>query len=633
MARSLFTGRGGDFAIQDPAGNSGVVKTAANLTQTGTFWSARTGGTQYTDLRDGLGNPISGLSTNASGYIVTFQGPDSVTVGWADFGGPRILLEASDGSAGTSPGQLDTVTAANLANVTSATRVSVNGIIAASAATERATSNTTYGRVETPELHGGVGDGVTDDTAAVNAAIAAAMAVGGAGTVRLSDKTYRCNGAIVLPYTGTSTAPKQRPCRIAGNGGFTTDGTWLPSPVNGGPVLDLRYDGTDTLHPAKIDTRGAGFLELDHLTIVSGGTDDFPIFQTTNTTVEIHHVGVIGNAAKIGVACVQDAFVLGGTTIVVGNGPNAPFQGYGSRVHDNYFGHIRRGFLGQSYCNNVSVENNTFSTSCGSSTGGAIEWHGFVGGESDSGALTRGNTIEVNRYKYGVAVYNTNNSNFGPDGYYDPTVDHTGAIFVDATSAYNYAIAGYNNDTYPFVIDPGKTTTVVTSHQGQTSTIRQKIRYEIMDGPVIYTNTVGSVEVCTNSDVRSLLWRNPVGTAQGAFIDWGKTWTADGVGSTMKQDSGTGGSYFDHVNYAVRFYDQNAGPLRMRVGAGKDGFDLGAASDATVQRAAAGVVNVGKLAVTNTAAATTPGTVVKKMEVFDAAGASLGFVAIYGAIT
>lgn len=35
----------------------------------------------------------------------------------------------------------------------------------------------------------------------------------------------------------------------------------------------------------------------------------------------------------------------------------------------------------------------------------------------------------------------------------------------------------------------------------------------------------------------------------------------------------------------------------------------------------------------NSTAATTPGTVVKKMEVFDASGASLGYVPIYDAIT
>lgn len=40
-----------------------------------------------------------------------------------------------------------------------------------------------------------------------------------------------------------------------------------------------------------------------------------------------------------------------------------------------------------------------------------------------------------------------------------------------------------------------------------------------------------------------------------------------------------------------------------------------------------------QLGATHVTAATTPGTVAKKIEVFDAAGVSLGFVAVYDAIT
>ena len=45
------------------------------------------------------------------------------------------------------------------------------------------------------------------------------------------------------------------------------------------------------------------------------------------------------------------------------------------------------------------------------------------------------------------------------------------------------------------------------------------------------------------------------------------------------------------------------------------------------------VLSTAGLGVGNSAAATTPGTVTKKIEVFDAAGVSLGFVAVYDAIT
>jgi hypothetical protein len=72
---------------------------------------------------------------------------------------------------------------------------------------------------------------------------------------------------------------------------------------------------------------------------------------------------------------------------------------------------------------------------------------------------------------------------------------------------------------------------------------------------------------------------------------------------------------------------------------------FGAGQDAGLARPAAGVVRLTdggagyaalrcqSLQVNNSAAAGTPGTVTKKIEVFDVAGASLGFVAVYDAIT
>ena len=57
--------------------------------------------------------------------------------------------------------------------------------------------------------------------------------------------------------------------------------------------------------------------------------------------------------------------------------------------------------------------------------------------------------------------------------------------------------------------------------------------------------------------------------------------------------------------------------------------------DTTLKRAAAGKVNVGSLAVGNTVAATEVigKAVVRKMEVFNAAGASLGFIPVYSTIS
>jgi hypothetical protein len=68
-------------------------------------------------------------------------------------------------------------------------------------------------------------------------------------------------------------------------------------------------------------------------------------------------------------------------------------------------------------------------------------------------------------------------------------------------------------------------------------------------------------------------------------------------------------------------------------------FSVGGTTDylfgdgATIVKAAGKFTAAAGIGVGNSAAATTPGTVVKKMEVFDAAGASLGFIPIYNAIT
>jgi hypothetical protein len=47
----------------------------------------------------------------------------------------------------------------------------------------------------------------------------------------------------------------------------------------------------------------------------------------------------------------------------------------------------------------------------------------------------------------------------------------------------------------------------------------------------------------------------------------------------------------------------------------------------------AGLDSAGNLRTTKTVAATTPGSVVKKLEIFDASGTSLGFMPVYDAIT
>jgi hypothetical protein len=69
--------------------------------------------------------------------------------------------------------------------------------------------------------------------------------------------------------------------------------------------------------------------------------------------------------------------------------------------------------------------------------------------------------------------------------------------------------------------------------------------------------------------------------------------------------------------------------LRLHSSTWVDGAPVGSISTLRGQK----FITHGGLGVGNAVAATTPGSVVKKMEVFDAAGASLGYVPIYSAIT
>ena len=100
--RSNFGGADtGALAIQAPAGNSGVVKSAPLIT-TGTAWSAATGGTQYTDMLLVGGGASAVVLTDSNGFVRAFQGPDGVNEGlWVDLGSGRFYLRTTDALSST----------------------------------------------------------------------------------------------------------------------------------------------------------------------------------------------------------------------------------------------------------------------------------------------------------------------------------------------------------------------------------------------------------------------------------------------------------------------------------------------------------------------------------------------------
>lgn len=105
MARHRFLGTPADWAmalgadetsVDSQPGKRSLVIPSASLT----FWSAVTAGTQYTDLLDAIGTPITSAAADSSdGSFPQIQGPDDVWSMWADGSGgagPRRLVIATD---------------------------------------------------------------------------------------------------------------------------------------------------------------------------------------------------------------------------------------------------------------------------------------------------------------------------------------------------------------------------------------------------------------------------------------------------------------------------------------------------------------------------------------------------------
>ena len=509
----------------------------------------------------------------------------------------------------------------------------------------------------------------SDQTAVIQAELDALYA-GGGGTLVLPIGTIVCAGTITLINDGT-TPPKQPAITLRGQGThWSGRGT---APV-GGTLVDIQ--GTDTY--GKIKTNGLGLLTIHAVTFrdTSGGST--PFIYTTNTTLHISGCSFVGS--KAGVACDQDALILGGINqIEGGSGWADGFQGYGTIIANSFFSGIRTAIKGQAFANAVVVRENTIWTTCGNPNGAAIEWDGrpTTGSQYAAGCVIIGNLIELPNYKYGIRLAQCAAFNITANNLYDSTATTAAGYYLDATSATNVVYEGYTSIN-PAFVDPSSTNWFYAVTQGVLSALPparflddnyatefRKILISSGDSQFV----VQPAEAQSDSSMTQIIKRSALeatnpgaeiwhmqqngavrfdptaamsGNVVGPYTEWsagGRYWSGVGTaagqanGSQMTQDSGPGGSYFDLRNYGVRFYDHNDGPLRAIVGAGVDGIKLGSASDAVVQRAAAGVVDVGKLAVGNSAPATTPGSVAKKIEVFDASGTSLGFVAVYSSIT
>lgn len=334
--------------------------------------------------------------------------------------------------------------------------------------------------------YGAVGGGVTDDSAALIAAIQAAYDNGG-GEVLVPIGKYLINSQILIPNNATGTKYAQPSITIKGVVPRWEDGVY--GLVNiGGSVLDMRYSGAD----AKVVTIGSGLLNLYDIALIDNGASTTPFVLTINTTLHAKNVTVEGNLTKSGATCDQDAFILGGTLAVAGHTTNNGFQGYGTIIEHCMFSRIRRGVFARTWANANMIRENSWDILCGSdNTAGAMEFDGSV--EDCVGNIMIGNTIECTGYVYGI-IFNYSGYNFGfGNSFYDQGVNfiedfHT----IGTTLKYSNVMLGtFSTDVSKFgVIGP---TIINGGCHGYWQFFHNSIMLAQMEaqGGILYTDVVG----------------------------------------------------------------------------------------------------------------------------------------------
>jgi len=168
----------------------------------------------------------------------------------------------------------------------------------------------------------------TDETALLNSTLASTS---GVSCLAIDAwKTLRADGQVLAPITHAF--------RITGATGSNGFGS-LP----GGSTLDLRYAGSSN-GGAKLFAGGTydggdlqSYLQIDNITITSGGSDCNPFIISSLVRLDIHRVYFLGTQAA-NAAC-NDAII---------QGFGGDFIGYGSRITDNSFYGMAHVYTGNS---------------------------------------------------------------------------------------------------------------------------------------------------------------------------------------------------------------------------------------------------------------------------------------------
>jgi hypothetical protein len=169
----------------------------------------------------------------------------------------------------------------------------------------------------------------------------------------------------------------------------------------------------------------------------------------------------------------------------MGGGSDAPFQGYGTVIRENYFSRIRRAVLGQEWANGIEVTYNTISNDSGNPNGGAIVWQrGPVVPGADNGQygnVIENNLIEVAGYRYGIQMQDGTGHNtiIGNSCYDANSPLSIACVYLSPGSTNNIVLMGI----------VGATSSIVPVQSSQDNIIMEPRAMSISAGGEINTGT------------------------------------------------------------------------------------------------------------------------------------------------
>jgi hypothetical protein len=351
-----------------------------------------------------------------------------------------------------------------------------------------------------------VADG-TDSLPALNRAMAY-LDAGHGGIIDFPNAYYRFNGVIRPPYLDDPSYPNMKPLTFRGQGSHWNTGEQAAAAINGGTTFDIR-GGTAY---GKVQLRGLGVFTSTGITYTNLGTaDTYPIIYTTNTTLKLKGNAFIGHSSLSGIACNQDAIVMGGTVATIGNAETSAFQGYGTIIEGNYYNHIQRAVYGRTYCNSTIVRDNTIWLQCGSNLGGgaAIEFDGdpalinFAVGNS-----LLNNLIEMFNYTYAIRMKVCSNSFISGNSGWDGSPQNLAVVYLENSSYQNTVLGAEGVPGKPYFLEgnPGANGNTyigcdTSAKNGQTFAGQQGTT--VFTGPAApWATTVAALNAWTNTPLR-----------------------------------------------------------------------------------------------------------------------------------